>query len=88
MQEDAQVPRRADRYTVLFVSDADSAPLTSFEALAVETRREATRTFYRTDLQLAEYRPFFWGKGGNHGEHRFLLVQEAQAAPAPHKIPG
>ena len=50
------------------------AKLPAFVALVKDSHEHKNKTYYITDLQYAEYKPFFWGKAAKYGE--FNLYEE------------
>ena len=55
-------------YFHLIVADNVKAKLPAFVALVKDSHEHKNKTYYNTDLQYAEYKPFFWGKAAKYGE--------------------
>ena len=56
---------------LFFVADNEKTKLPAFVALVKDSHEHKNKTYYNTDLQYAEYKPFFWGKAAKYGEFCF-----------------
>ena len=53
---------------LLYLTDNEKAKLPAFVSLVKDSHEKNNKTYYYTDLQYAEYKPFFWGKSAKYGE--------------------